>query len=390
MFETVLAAYGISVEFEQDYASPPPFRFQTGEMNFQEAVRGLETAANSLVLPLTATSALVVRDTPQRRNDSMPVVTISIPIPERMAVQEAQEIMQAAQQILELKHVALDAGKRLVTIREIPSKVQAAQALFSDLSRLRAQVEVEVELVSVDKNSSLALGLSLPTSSSIIDFGRVLGNAPKVAANIATFGGGASLIGLGIGDAAALATLTKSKQTQTLTSRVITVDGQAGAVTIGDRYPFITSGYYGGTTSGGSVRPPPTISFEDLGLTLKVTPTVHEKGEMSLEIEAAFKVLAGQAVNEIPVVANRKYQGKVRLGDGQWAVVAGLTKLNESVTSGGMSIPGLSSLFRNRTVNRASGETLILIKPRLINLPPWEVPTHSIWYGSESRPLSVF
>jgi len=195
---------------------------------------------------------------------------------------------------------------------------------------------------------------------------------------------------LGIGDAAALATLTKSKQTQTLTSRVITVDGQAGAVNIGDRYPIITSGYYGGTTSGGSVRPPPTISFEDLGLTLKVTPTVHEKGEMSLEIEAAFKVLAGQAVNEIPVVANRKYQGKVRLGDGQWAVVAGLTKLNESVTSGGMSIPGLSSLFRNRTVNRSSGETLILIKPRLINLPPWEVPTHSIWYGSESRPLSVF
>ncbi len=56
------------------------------------------------------------------------------------------------------------------------------------------------------------------------------------------------------------------------------MDGLPATLHVGEKYPIITSGYFGNTSGSGTVyTPPPTVSFEDLGLLIKVTPHVVER-----------------------------------------------------------------------------------------------------------------
>jgi general secretion pathway protein D len=399
IIEQVATAYGIQAIFEPDYQGPPPFNFRVTDLSMEEALRTVEMVSNSMIVPVSAKVALVLRDSPQRRADSMPTMSVEVPIPERMSVQEAQEIVTAVQQTLELRKVSVDPGRHMVYLRDQVSKVLAARQLFGELSRQRAQVEVEIELLSYSKSSSLGYGLTLPGGNTpLVNFGSFLNNVGSSVAGVTqflAFGGGLSLFGLGITDASVMATVSQGSAESVLRAQVVSADGQPVTLHIGDRYPIITNGYYGQTTGTGTVySPPPTVQFQDLGLSLKLTPSVHEKGEVTLDVDAQYALLGATVSNGIPIISNRKFQGKVRLADGEWAVIAGLAESDAGQTFTG--IPGLANLpwigrfLRQNNVTKNSNEVLILLKPRLVNLPPWEFPSETLWVGTESKPLAVY
>ncbi len=400
VFEQVAGAFGIQVVFEADYPAGTPFLFHLDSVGFTDAFRTLEQVTNSFMVPVNDRLALVVRDTPQKRTEVGPTMSVAIPIPERLSVQDAQEIVTAVQQTMDIRRASVDGLKRTVLLRDGVSKVLAARLLFAQLSKLRAQVSVEVEVLSVSKASTLNYGVSLPNSSTVLDFSSIFGNSPLASvANFASFfafGGGKTLLGLGVANASIFAMVSRSSAETVLKSEIVSLDGQAATLHIGDRYPIITSQYVGSTagTTGTVYAPPPTITFEDLGLVLKVTPTVHADGEVSLDVDAEYKLLGSSSSNGIPVVSSSTLQGKVRLEDGQWAVIAGLNSESKSDTRTG--IPGLADLpvigrfLRNNTISKNSSQLLIVLKPHLLALPPWESPNPTLWVGTESKPLSVY
>jgi len=247
----------------------------------------------------------------------------------------------------------------------------------------------------VGNTSTLSYGLSLPNSASIVDFGKTLGNKVSQSGTYFAFGGGASLLGLGIANAAAFATLSKTSAETLLRAEIVALDGQAASLHVGDRYPVI-SGNFSGVT--GSVTQnlglSSAIRFEDLGLVLKITPAVHDDLEVTLDVDAEFKTLGSHSANGIPEIASRQYQGKVRLKDGEWGVIAGLVSTNDSETPTGIaglsSLPGIGRLFTHQVHEKDRSQTLIVLKPRLVALPPWETVTPALWTGTETRPLTPF
>jgi type II secretory pathway component GspD/PulD (secretin) len=387
------------VAFDSAYAPlAAPVTFRIADATAAEALRALEAATDSFTVPMSAHSMMVARDNQQKRTEWMPVMVVAVPIPERLSAQEAQEISTAVQQTLEIRRISLDAVKRVVYFRDIVPKALAAQRMFADLSRGRAQIEVDVELVSVGRTSNLSYGLSLPqVPIDIVPLTKSFQNVmpAMLGGTFFTFGGGATLMGLGVVNSTFFATLSKSDSDTLLSSQIVAADGQAASLHVGDRYPIITSSF-----SGGNVQPSqatafaPTTQFVDLGLVLKITPTVHDDMEVTLDVDAEFKSLGSGSFNGIPVIDSRAYQGKVRLKEGEWAVVAGMVSTTDAETPTGVAglsdLPWIGGLFTHHVHAQSRSDTLVLLKPRLVSLPPWGHVTPTLWTGSETRPASMF
>ena len=83
-----------------------------------------------------------------------------------------------------------------------------------------------------------------------------------------------------------------------------------------------------------------------------------------------------------------------RLVDGESAVIAGLMQTSVSENRSGFpvlsNIPLLGRLFTTTTKTELVGQPLIVLKPHLISLPPWESPSPVLWVGTETKPLSLY
>jgi general secretion pathway protein D len=394
LWERSAQAYGLTAVFDPEYPPGPSVSLRIESAGFRDALRIVAAATGSFLVPLGPRLFFVAKDTPQKRQEFEPAMAIVIPIPEPVSVQETQELARAIQQAMEIPRLVIDSQKRLVLIRDRVSRVRPAQLLFEQMMRRRPEVVVDVEFVEIAENSSLSYGLRLPGSFPLAMLGKFLNVTGEIPKNVAyaTFGGGATLIGLGLADAELLASMTHSSSALLLRAELRSVHGQPATLHVGDKFPIMTVGYFGRVEGEGRVyTPPPSFNFEDLGMVVKVTPYVHGTSEVTLEVETEFKVLAGEALNGIPVISNRKFQGTTRLRNGEWAVIAGLVRSEEVRALAGLAglsqVPLLGPLLRQNTRERQSSQILIVLKPRLVSLPPTETVTIPVWTGTEARPL---
>ncbi len=384
LFTQVAGAYKLNVMFDPDYQAGPAIAFRVTDADYRHALHILELATGSFCVPMSDKLLLVARDTPQKRQELEPAVSVSVPLPQALTAQEAQDIMRAVQQAFTLTRVAYDSQHSAILLRDRLSRVRPAQELTAQLAGQRTMVSIEVEFLEQARNSSLSYGFSLQNMFALTPTGSTL---------LSALGAAAKLYTLGITGAQFLAQSSRSSGFSLFRTNLRSLDGQEVSLHVGDRYPIITGRM---TSSGGTGQLiiPPAVTFEDLGLVLKVTPHVNDGGELTLTLDAEFKALSGQVIEELPVIVNRKLQSTVRLREGEWAIVAGLLNSSEARTAGGLAgfsrIPIAGPLFSKNTRDVSTDQVLVVLKPTIFQVAPRAISSQAVATGSEPRPRIPF
>ena len=152
------------------------------------------------------------------------------------------------------------------------------------------------------------------------------------------------------------------------TPQLMTMENEEATVTIAENRPFVTSREVSGDTD----REFNNIEYKDVGVTLKVTPLINNKGwiKMGLYQEVSRIDPNVEFDTETPITRKRTAETTVAVKDGQTVVIAGLMENkksdNKTQVPGLGNVPLLGRLFQTTSQEERKTNLMVFITPRIV------------------------
>jgi len=151
---------------------------------------------------------------------------------------------------------------------------------------------------------------------------------------------------------------------------VVTLDNKLAKIAIGEKFPIPRYSFNAETGE----RQLDGINYEDIGITLDVTPQVNSAGFINLSIIPEVSSRLGVAIvesTEIPIIASRRTETNIMIKDGFTLAIGGLSENETSTQSSRVpflgDLPGLGRLFRSSTDRIEQRNLIIFITARTLN-----------------------
>jgi general secretion pathway protein D len=285
--------------------------------------------------------------------------------------------------------VFADAGLNALVVRGEPSIIEEADKIISALDIRRAQVMIEAAIVEISDELGQDLGVqvavgdesgkSTPVAGTNFgNVGRSLGDVLGAILSetvLAPVQGGIT-VGAGqrnengVSWGVLLQALSTSAAANLLsTPSIITLDNEEAEIVVGQNVPFKTG--ESTVTGDGTTNPFTTIERRDIGLTLKVTPTISADGLVRLVVAQSTENIADSIESASDIITNkREIKTTVLADDGETIVLGGLTtddlQVNKSKVPLLGDIPFLGRLFSSESERRVKRNLLVFLRPKIL------------------------
>ena len=442
LLRQVLSAYGIQPTMDSSVKNQS-VRFDVDDVDFTQAANMVKLVTNTFIVPLDPVRVLVALDTKDNRTKYERQVMETVYLP-GSNITEMTDMGNMARNVFGATQITLAMEKSSMTVRAPEGQLNALNAAMQEMLNGKSQIRLDVRMYSVDKTRNMDLGVILPNTTTLFNIPSELnsviaqnqslvdqiissglasaGDYEAIAAILIAagavsgvlsqpfgyFGGGLTLTGLTIGGGTANMQLNASNTHSIDQMQLIALDQEDQTIRSGTRYPIITSTY--SSLSGSSVSIPglsssglsstlaslgisassltsstsqtiPQVQYQDIGLTLKVTPRIEKDKAVSLKLELKLVSLQGATINDIPVLSNREYSATTTLRTGETAtLVSAMSKQESSAVTG---LPGLDELpgFQSGTNDNSTKDTsqlVIAITPHIVRLAHSEMAGHML------------
>jgi len=418
LIEEIARQFGVAVNFDASF-SARPIRFNVEGADFSAAMGAADRVAKAFWVPLSSREMMVAADSTENRRQFERMSVRTYYLSGTNSTEEMNQVAGIFRSLFEVRFVALHPAQSLIQVRGPKAALDAASRLIEETSRRRPQVLLEVKVYEINSNLLRELGVGLPLQFRLFNIpaaalalqqspnlqqlinqliasgGINQANSADVAALLAalqgqqggifsqpfaTFGGGLALSGISVSP---IALNLKHNESQARTLQNVTLraaDGTPATFMIGTRFPvlnaifspiFNTPALAQVIGNNSFIAPFPSFTYQDLGITLKATPKVHDAGEVTLALEASMKGLGGTSLNGIPILTNREYNGSVRLREGESAMILGYVTTAETKSIGGWPgfslIPGLGQLTSSRHKEVQETQIMLMVTPHILS-----------------------
>ena len=421
LITAVAASYGLMVIFDDSFPSRH-VNFEMENADFGTAMRAASAVTKSFSVALEDTVLFTALDNPENHRLYDRMGFRSFYIPGSSSPQELQEVLNSLRTLFEFKLVSLNSASSTITLRGPQTALEGATQFLGQLNSPRPEVMLDLKVFQVSHTYMSNIGLHVPdvfhlfnipiaaiaaslggqnlqtlinqliASGGINQAGnqtisallaQLEGQQNSIFSQpLATFGGGLTFMGLSLDHLSAALTMNDSSVRQLDHVQLRASQEKDATFKLGSRYPILNASFapiYNNAAISQVVgnqsytAPFPSVSYEDIGLTLKAKPLVHSNSDVALDLEIQFRSLGTVSSNGIPEILNREYKGGILVKEGEPAVVAGMITKSDAKTLAGLpmfsNIPGFGLLTSQRTKQEENDELLILITPFVVRSP---------------------
>ena len=270
-----------------------------------------------------------------------------------------------------------------IVVRGTPAVIATISGLIDQLDVRRPQVLIEAAIAEVTSDVAEQLGVQFGAGkaaviggvsggTSFTNSGLSLGSIvsallPGTGAALST---GLSIAGGSVGNFSVLVQALGSSAKANLlsTPSITTLDNEPAEIVVGQNVPFRT-GSYG--TAGNTLTPFTTIERQDVGLTLRVVPRIHEGDSIRLEVSQEVSSLVGAVTGAADLITNRRsIQTTVLADNGDTIVLGGLISDDRTTVKSQVpvlgDIPVLGNLFKSRQTERVKRTLFVFLRPTIL------------------------
>jgi len=430
VLKEIFSDYGIRPTFDESVGSEN-LGFDLDDTTYQQAVPIVLQMVHAFAVPLDPRSVIIAKDTPENRQRLERQLQETIYIP-GMTNEQMDELGNVVKNVFDVKQLTVEKSSGNLVIRAPEQTLTYVNLTLADLIDGGSQVMVELKLYTVDRTNQRNIGAQLPqqigvysvagAAENLVTSNQTLVNqaiseglVPAGSSNIVIalaliasglvqstllsstvgfFGGGISETGVTTNQNPTFNLALNSSDTRALDDIQVRVgDRQTATFRLGERYPITTSTYTSGVSGNTSALAGvsingvsvssllnsslssvtiPQIQYQDLGLTLKATPSVQRSGAISMHLDLKIEALSGGSISNIPILNSQQFVSDVTVSDGDTALlVSTLTRSQAAAISGAPGLgelPGFQSLTADTVTNTDSSELILLVTPRVTRL----------------------
>lgn len=387
VYQAIGKAAGINVLFDPDYISKR-IQVDLNNVSLMDALRIVGTLSGTFWRPITQNTIFVAANTRSKRAELDEQAVQTFYLSNAWQQNDLNDVQTALRNVLPNAKVYGVASQNAIVMRATPDELLLAQKLVSDLDKARPEVVVDIGILEVSKNWERNLGISWPSSASVQLQSPNTSTTtcptgstdctPSTSNNNLTLYNLAHLtsndFAVTVGQATANALLTDNNTHILQNPRVRAADQQKATMKIGSRIPIATGSYQtGAATALVSSLVNTQFQYQDVGVNIEITPTVHYDRDITLKMRIEVTAQSGSVtisgVTE-PILSQRVAEQTIRLREGEANILGGINE--QQIQDNWSGIPGLSQipilryLFGSHDKIRQDDEIVFLVVPHVV------------------------
>lgn len=379
-------AAGINVLFDPDYNSK---RIQVDLVNttLLDALRIVAMQSNTFWRPVTDNTIFVAQNSRAKRTELDEQAVQTFYLSNAWQQNDLNDVQTALRNVLPNAKVYGVPSQNALVMRATPDELTLAQKVINDLDKARPEVVVDVAIMEVDKDKLRNIGLSWPgsigftlqpptsstsTTSTTTTTDSTSSTSSLTLNNLANLN--ANNFAVTVSSATANLLMTDSDTKILQNPRIRATDGQKATLKIGQKIPIATGSYQtGAATAITSSLVNTQFQFQDVGVQIEMTPTVHFDHDITLKLKMDDSSVAGSStisgVTE-PIIAQKDTEQTIRLKEGEASILSGI--LNKQDITSISAIPGLGELpllryiFGNKSHELIDDEVVFVLIPHIV------------------------
>jgi general secretion pathway protein D len=386
VYQAIGKAAGVNVLFDPDFTSKR-IQVDLNNVSLLDALRIVGTISNTFWRPVTENTLFVAANTRARHTELDEQAVQTFYLSNAWQQNDLTDVQTAIRNLLPNAKVYAVASQNAIVMRATPDELQLAEKLINDLDKARPEVVVDIAVLEVSKNWEKTLGIAWPSTVGVSlqpPSSSSSSSTTTTGSSSSTSGSGLTLYDMAhlkasdfavtIGAATANLLLTDTNTKIMQNPRIRATDGQKAVMKIGSKIPIATGSYQtGAATAMVSSLVNTQFQYQDVGVNIELTPTVHSDRDVTLKIKIEVTAQSGSVtisgVTE-PIISQRTVDHVIRLREGEASILGGIQDKQDTTSSTGIpglsSIPGLKYLFGSRDHQIQDDELVFLVVPHVV------------------------